>query len=339
MTKTSESDLDLASDWALVKQARTTAPAEPKGDVEELESSWRALKNLPDLLYVAREGFGLETMTLFAYRCHGQIKTSKPGQVPDADNWRASFDHVVWMGGAASVHETQTKGQTFTMPKSQVDLTLEAAIERLDKFRLKHIANLRESRTNIEKHIADRQAELARNIERTETAEATTMDALILASIRQKFLWFLQGKIDGTDHLRPRLLAALGTFENVGQVDQERLLGIMMDAVTKAVGNTTVSVVVAENVSDHESTWDRDRRIERPAPQTAVELAVSMGIGNPPRPIYDNGPEIPDYSRGGDGPSAPTCRGCGQMHWNTCPTGSGHEGSEYEWRGTGDHGP
>jgi hypothetical protein len=43
----------------------------------------------------------------------------------------------------------------------------------------------------------------------------------------------------------------------------------------------------------------------------------------PPRgddrfPIQDNGPEQPDYGRGGDGPPAPYCRRCETYHWNRC---------------------
>lgn len=35
-------------------------------------------------------------------------------------------------------------------------------------------------------------------------------------------------------------------------------------------------------------------------------------------PTQDNGPEIPDYSRGGDGPPSPWCKRCQTHHWNKC---------------------
>jgi len=41
--------------------------------------------------------------------------------------------------------------------------------------------------------------------------------------------------------------------------------------------------------------------------------------GNDCYPIQDNGPEVPDYGRGGDGPPAPWCRRCEGYHFNRCP--------------------
>lgn len=283
-----ESDIDLASDWALVKQARTTRTSESNGDSEELESSWRTLKNLPDVLYVAREGYGIETMTLFVYRCHGQIQSSK-GQRAGTDNWRGSFDRVIWMGSGAEVHPSDGKGTIFTMPKDQVDLTLEEAIARLDKFREKHIATFRESRANIESKIADLYADLARCIKRTTAAETTTMSDVILASLRAELL--------ATLHLRSGSAPSRETTAKWLVIDDK---GRVVDDKGRVLDEPTLTPI-----------------------QKITHCLIAAGWECKPsdtsvKHVFDNGPEIPDFSRGGDGPSAPPCRGCGQNHWNTC---------------------
>jgi len=65
----------------------------------------------------------------------------------------------------------------------------------------------------------------------------------------------------------------------------------------------------------------------RPEPESSqVEMGFSAKPvphsfpirGDDRYPIQDNGPEVPDYGRGGDGPPAPWCRRCETYHFNRC---------------------
>jgi len=78
-------------------------------------------------------------------------------------------------------------------------------------------------------------------------------------------------------------------------------------------------VVTTENLRPVVSQGFQEPKVERIEQRDGgfVEQRV------PPRgddryPIQDNGPEIPDYGRGGDGPPAPWCRRCQGYHFNRC---------------------
>lgn len=78
-----------------------------------------------------------------------------------------------------------------------------------------------------------------------------------------------------------------------------------------------------EHVLEDEDSSSPSKVKQEPEPycvmRTTVPVFGAGEFGEPMFPIQDNGEEIPDYSRGGDGPPSPWCKRCKAHHWNRCP--------------------
>lgn len=200
-------DIDLESDWSLFRaKVQRRVISAPVSLDDDLEASWRALRNLPDSLYRVLPSYHLHGMSLHVMNCHGE--TSRPSVSGD-DFWIVSFRQVLWQGKYATLPARSRNGSQERVPKSQIDTTLEAALERLKVQRDRHVDTLRARRTSMFMDIEALYREIDTLDEQIAYGYETDHVQEVTQAVRSQLLGVLQGRV------------------MQGQYDQSRLLGLL----------------------------------------------------------------------------------------------------------------
>ncbi len=185
-------EFDLEDDWAELRgngKAVPVAVVDTKNE-EELESSWRALKNIPDFVYQAHKGYGIDSMAIYEYHCLGQQELTRMGKVVDC--WKVKFSRVIWSGPEAKVPHSYISGGIYATSKTQLDVLLDDAILRLETYREEHLKMLLSDRVLIEKRINEQLTHLTRCVRQIEAAENADMITVVLDGLRSALLGVIQ---------------------------------------------------------------------------------------------------------------------------------------------------
>ena len=132
----------------------------------ELEEDWKAVRvPLPEWLYMAVEGYSLETMALYRLKPHRHRKViERTGRL--AEYWFCTHDSLVWTGLEYKPHVSQTSGKRFRFQAKSVTPSLDEAYSRLEAHRQKHLVTLHNDMQRTEREIAERQAYLERTAQK-----------------------------------------------------------------------------------------------------------------------------------------------------------------------------
>lgn len=126
----------------------------------DIEGYWRdaaKLPPLPEYLYWAVKGYGIRDMALYRLKCLGEVNSEAfPRRV--SDRWRAVKDVCLWKGAEYRPYPKEVPGKVYTYAKIGMDVTLDAALQRLHVYAAEHQKRLG---YNLE-DVARQEAEIAR---------------------------------------------------------------------------------------------------------------------------------------------------------------------------------
>ena len=195
-------ELDFEKDWQLLRPQVKPEKVSHNKELEELESAWRTLRNVPDFVYRPYAGFSIQSMALHMLAIHGEMRSARHG-----DCWEVSFYQALWLAPRATLHEQHLKRQRFRLPKREAEPVLEDAITRLRAFRDEHLRSIERQKEMLEHNISTLREEIGRLDANTEFGANLEPDKATLGYVRSQLLGLLKGYSE--DHVRDSLYAVL----------------------------------------------------------------------------------------------------------------------------------
>jgi len=189
-----DTELDLEADWALVRrkaEAPVPAPTPSTTKVaDDLEASWRALKNLPDRFYHVIQGQvtdGFVGIQLWEMSCHGQRKVKRNGR--HIDCWIVRYERCLWRGPEARQPDiTKDPTKTWRVPKKELFEDIGGAIAKIEGLRDQFIRRMDHETRRLEEEVRRQKQHLERA--RASLAWASKLDVggKIPEAARARFL-------------------------------------------------------------------------------------------------------------------------------------------------------
>lgn len=137
--------------------------ASKESEKDEIASFWRdasRLPPLPEYLYMAVKGFSLHSMGLKRLRCHGE-NHGPANRFGNGPYWIGTFDKLLWAGKRFTERNTEPD-RRYCYSKKNIDLTLEAALQRLYDYAAGYEAEM----VHYKDQLAIRERELREQRER-----------------------------------------------------------------------------------------------------------------------------------------------------------------------------